>query len=596
MKLYTIVIFIVVGLSCYLFSQSSVQVQDEANPQYQRKIDNSPSAQLWRQIIEARKAGDEELHKALLQRYKDDFSQKLSIGESPVEAPYAVLNSAIYPFDPNYDWGLGDVRIHPGNLSSGFITGNFRSAQVEADSLGNLYAACLNLNRDSLFVYKSTDSGLNWSLINWFFPGGTTLWHSFDFFITDTTGGHRLGFAAARTMSGSFDGEVWWMTIMDDGSDFRATLVQTRPAGRGLINPAIISDGYVWAPSISYWYVAYQDVDETSGDGNAAVAAVTQDWGFTWQLDSARSGFNDFELDIDYNFGADTIHVLLTNDITPTNPNLRVRSVALADFATSSSWTQANVASTANPESFGCLVANRQSNELLVTYTVEVSGNENIGHSYNPTGNVGISWWMVGNTLSALPNNENRARADCQESQGAYRVAYVSQGARDTVIYTSSFSPSSFTQHQVVNEDKDSSPSVAPDVAGFRTSATGFNGGVGFAGFGPRDMWYDASNISVGLEPDLAGNNAPSKYSLFQNYPNPFNPSTTIEFSIPVSGLVKLTVFDILGRKVNTLVNENLAAGSYKFIFDARELPSGAYFYRIEATNFAQTKKMLLLK
>ncbi|MDR3625632.1 MAG: T9SS type A sorting domain-containing protein [Ignavibacteriaceae bacterium] len=86
------------------------------------------------------------------------------------------------------------------------------------------------------------------------------------------------------------------------------------------------------------------------------------------------------------------------------------------------------------------------------------------------------------------------------------------------------------------------------------------------------------------------------KYDLAQNYPNPFNPSTLITYSIPTSSNVIVTVFNMLGELIKTLVNENQEAGIYKVNFDAGSLSNGVYFYKIQAGNFASTKKMLLLK
>jgi uncharacterized delta-60 repeat protein len=88
-------------------------------------------------------------------------------------------------------------------------------------------------------------------------------------------------------------------------------------------------------------------------------------------------------------------------------------------------------------------------------------------------------------------------------------------------------------------------------------------------------------------------------FTLQQNYPNPFNPATTIRFSIPVGtghAPSVLKVYDVLGREVATLVNENLEAGSYETQFDASGFPSGVYFYRLTAGTFSETKRMLLLK
>ncbi len=91
-------------------------------------------------------------------------------------------------------------------------------------------------------------------------------------------------------------------------------------------------------------------------------------------------------------------------------------------------------------------------------------------------------------------------------------------------------------------------------------------------------------------------NSLPEKYNLSQNYPNPFNPTSIIQYEIPKSSFVILKVYDVLGREVATLVNELEAAGRYNITFDASKYSSGVYFYRIEAGSFSQIKKMVLLK
>ncbi len=88
----------------------------------------------------------------------------------------------------------------------------------------------------------------------------------------------------------------------------------------------------------------------------------------------------------------------------------------------------------------------------------------------------------------------------------------------------------------------------------------------------------------------------PTEYSLEQNYPNPFNPSTKITFSLPKEELTSLEVFNMLGQKVGTLVNEKLSAGVHEYSFNASKLSSGVYFYHIKSGKFAQTKKMILMK
>ncbi|HEX2869341.1 MAG TPA: T9SS type A sorting domain-containing protein [Ignavibacteriales bacterium] len=88
----------------------------------------------------------------------------------------------------------------------------------------------------------------------------------------------------------------------------------------------------------------------------------------------------------------------------------------------------------------------------------------------------------------------------------------------------------------------------------------------------------------------------PLSYSLSQNYPNPFNPSTTIRFSIPEARLVSIKVYDVMGKEVTVLMNEVRNPGSYSVQFNASNLPSGIYIYRIQAGAFTESRKLVLLK
>ena len=85
-------------------------------------------------------------------------------------------------------------------------------------------------------------------------------------------------------------------------------------------------------------------------------------------------------------------------------------------------------------------------------------------------------------------------------------------------------------------------------------------------------------------------------FQLDQNYPNPFNPVTKITYALRVSGNVKLSVYDILGKEVSVIVNEHQKAGFYETTFDTSSLSSGIYFYRLSAGDFISNKKMTLIK
>jgi photosystem II stability/assembly factor-like uncharacterized protein len=131
-------------------------------------------------------------------------------------------------------------------------------------------------------------------------------------------------------------------------------------------------------------------------------------------------------------------------------------------------------------------------------------------------------------------------------------------------------------------------------------------GGLGAMSFSdPANGWmctwtgeilrYQDLGPTTGLPPKNIPE-VPVRYLLEQNYPNPFNPTTVVRYQVPVAGTVRLVVYDILGREVSVLVNERKAPGSYSVRFDATGLASGVYLYRIQADNFVQTMKSLVVK
>jgi hypothetical protein len=117
-----------------------------------------------------------------------------------------------------------------------------------------------------------------------------------------------------------------------------------------------------------------------------------------------------------------------------------------------------------------------------------------------------------------------------------------------------------------------------------------------FAGTGGQGVWMRPTSQLTVTGTGPSGMSGPAVFSLRQNYPNPFNPSTTITYQVPSAGHVMLSVYDLLGRVVATLVDERKEAGSYAVRFDGRALSSGVYIYRLTAGQYIQTRKMVLTK
>lgn len=170
-----------------------------------------------------------------------------------------------------------------------------------------------------------------------------------------------------------------------------------------------------------------------------------------------------------------------------------------------------------------------------------------------------------------------------------------SAGATDKLMYvwSSVTAPSTFGTPEVVSQN--------PPV----TSARGYlpcaielglsDVGVVFVAenSGTRRVYFDRYDAVTGIRNN---NTIVDNYSLSQNYPNPFNPSTTINFSIPKSEYVSLKVYDIMGKEIATLVNSQMNMGSYSVDFNAANLSSGVYFYKLISGDFTEVKRMTLIK
>lgn len=148
------------------------------------------------------------------------------------------------------------------------------------------------------------------------------------------------------------------------------------------------------------------------------------------------------------------------------------------------------------------------------------------------------------------------------DANGNYTSTYLPSGSYELITYRKGFVPVS--QNVIINNNN------------------------------LNNINFNLGNSIIGIQP--VTNEIPESFSLSQNYPNPFNPVTTIKFGLPVSDFVKLEIFDVLGRNINTLVNEKLNAGIYTVEWNSQNKPSGIYFYRLSGSNFSETRKMILIK
>jgi predicted GH43/DUF377 family glycosyl hydrolase len=213
-----------------------------------------------------------------------------------------------------------------------------------------------------------------------------------------------------------------------------------------------------------------------------------------------------------------------------------------------------------------------------------------------------INWdWYQGNpVLEGNPSGWDKQVANCKvmELAGTYLMWYTGiDGDSARIGYAQSYEGVNWQKYSgnpVLNVGPESwdiqaveEPDVILDTYYFEMIYSGSNN------LNHSQIGY-AQELNIGIN---EGTSPAQQFQLYQNYPNPFNPMTTIKWEIPESGQVKLIIYDILGKAIATLIDDEFrSAGKFEVEFDASSLPSGIYFYQLKAGSFIQTKKMLLIK
>ncbi len=192
----------------------------------------------------------------------------------------------------------------------------------------------------------------------------------------------------------------------------------------------------------------------------------------------------------------------------------------------------------------------------------------------------GTSWTSTGLNTAAISSNIF-----------LYSLAVDTTGTNGLIIFAGT------NDHGVlVSKDTGNTWDVSnPGLSDLCIYSLAVSGKYLFAGTNISGVWMSPVSDLTGIH-ETSPKKLPQMFSLYQNYPNPFNPSTIISYSVPKSSLVTIKVYDILGREVETLVNEQKNSGNYKVTFNAGKLASGVYFYQLRSSDYTSIKKMLLLK
>jgi hypothetical protein len=332
--------------------------------------------------------------------------------------------------------------------------------------------------------------------------------------------------------------------------------------------------------------------------------------GAAYGFDANYGGLGSYYLGADHcdiayfqNGGSDSLIVVESN-LTDTTVIYCNKSDENSE--TSGSVNFANLNSGGSPsitKQFARVTSNG-SNRIMMVYRSNFnnSGDWDIRYSLSTNGGVAASGWTNGYVDGFASTTTYPYQPDLAGLRGTstFKCSYVyfSSGL-DSAIMVSAPTGTTWGLPARTNQTGLDVSILASSHAGFRfvnndsclTMWSEYNSSGGI------NLWSAtgcSGTIVTGITHN--GNEIPKTYSLSQNYPNPFNPSTDIKFSIPKNSAVKLTVFDITGKEVAVLVDGQLNAGIYKYNFDASNIATGVYFYKVEADGFTDVKKMMLIK
>jgi len=205
----------------------------------------------------------------------------------------------------------------------------------------------------------------------------------------------------------------------------------------------------------------------------------------------------------------------------------------------------------------------------------------------------GIQQWIM-RYNGAASSNDGVVAMVLDDSNNVYVTGYTGSFATFTDITSIKYSPTGVQKWMHIYNGPLNGQDRPTDIAVDKT------GGIYVTGYETNKAGFDYSFVTIKYSWPVGIQNIssefPDRFFLSQSYPNPFNPTTNINFTIPKSGFVKMIVYDINGREISTLVNQEMRPGSYKVDFDGSNLSSGIYYYTMTGGDFAETKKMMLVK
>jgi hypothetical protein len=547
-------------------------------------IEQYRNAKQTRNNEEKLKVGNE------IQKY---FKPSTPVQEGTYEPTKIISGVQQPPFNP--DWNTTDITAFTGDVGST----NFRQIDLKMGEDGNLYLAVNRRNVSGYFgyvsIYRSTNSGLTWSLVvsatnvSAYFGSVTMLVDKRHATLDDSV---RISIFYTRSGSTTFnDASIEVLSVRRNGSAPYAWNFGAPPSGHKYEFPTACSDGIYWDVA-TYMHIIAREV---SNDGNTYYGLrhfLSTSWGLTFTDVLINTFNNDFCPSAAYcekGTGNDSIYIAVERRVSTTE--YEIRAIITCEWLTANHFAYYITSAAAGTKyERPCITVQQQ--QANVPRRVLITCTKNNLARYHYSTNGGQSWqvdYALGTNGLA---DYTWCNSDSLTAGDGYAVAcFVDQNGDSVTVRRGNMTGSLGTYHYKRNGNP--STGVLAPVCAILKAGTNKYTAFAYAGYGPTNVYFNQEHLPVGINPNAT---TVDKFELMQNYPNPFNPETNIKYKIAKNSFVNLKIFDILGKEVMILVNENQSQGAYSIDFNAERYPSGIYFYKITADNFTDVKKMILIK
>jgi len=468
---------------------------------------------------------------------------------------------------------------------------NGRATDISMDIAinGDIYLAVLgrydgSTTRDTVYILKSTNGGLNWTEWSKIFAS-TQSFKQVELMLFDGQIG-SVGQPSYILLFFVFDNG--WLRVgrTETTSPSWSYYTMAGSSGGGPVTQFAVDRSN---PSSNYRAICLYDSTSATNPVVKCIRSEPTSYGTVWQ-DAHSLGFVGRDLDFCYGWNG-AVYASYNGFVSG---NLYARENT--NYGDPASWeTHLTIADGATDTTrHGQIIASREddpNNIVALVFERQSGSTYDLYSALRPSGGIwGSMQVWVNPDENKWPALYSRKITGNQVFEGVFERSLNENFPPRSIRYKS-YDGTIWSQSEEVSDaSNDATGLQKPEVADIDGSTPVF----AFVGGNSINVYFD--NFSWVPSDVNEGSNIPEIFSLEQNYPNPFNPSTSIQFRIPENSFVSLKIYNVLGKEVATLMNEEKNAGSYEVNFNASVLSSGVYFYKLEAGNFVQTRKMVLMK